>query len=234
MTPAQHTPCVIYLRVSRASKRARGEEGEEELRLGLLAQEEACRREADRRGWVVLEVIPEVISGGSVARPEFNRACALAREHHGVLLAAKSDRISRGSVASVLALHEQAGREGWHVYAIDLPEIDTTSPMGELILTVLAGINRFERRMIGLRTKEALAQARKHGTKSGKPIGHPRLMPQETVDRLAALRGQGMTFQQVADTMNEAEHYGPLGGVWRKKDVYYALKRHGSTSKEAA
>lgn len=215
MTPTTSTPAVIYCRVS---TREQGDSG-----LGLEAQEAACRREAERRGWIVSAVFREVLSGDKQHRPVFGEACQAVKDSHGVLLAAKADRISRGSVASVLALHERAHKEGWHVFAIDLPEIDTTSPMGEFILTILAGVNRLERRMIGERTSQALrAKAAR-----GEPVGRPRQMPEDTINRLHALRSAGLSYQGIADALNADNIPGAQGGGWFKQSVAQACKRYG-------
>lgn len=223
MTPAHSTPCVIYLRVSTR------EQGDS--KLGLLAQEESCRQEAARRGWIVEDVLTDVISSRVTRRPSLEQAMTRAAELRGVMVVAKDDRASRSTIETLL-IHDRASREGWHFYACNMPQIDTTTPDGRFMATIFAAFAELERARISERTKAALAQARKHGTKSGRPIGRPREMSQDLIDRMKQLRRQGKTYEQVADAMNEAQLYGPRGGVWKKKDVWNALKRHGSTSKE--
>lgn len=218
MTPAASTPCVIYARVS---TREQGDSG-----LGLDAQEAACRQEAERRGWVIVKVFREALSGDKAARPLFSAACDLAHSHRGVLLAVKADRLSRAGVAPVLALHERAAREGWAVYALDMPEIDTTAPMGEFILTILAAVNRLERRMIAQRTKDALAVAKVRGTKSGRPIGRPRTLASETVERIELMRSGGLSLQRIADTLNAEGIPGGRGGTWTKQRVHKTIRRY--------
>ena len=226
MTPSASTPCIIYCRVSTKEQGVSG--------LGLEAQEAACRQEAERRGWRIVDVVTEVVSGNKSSRPLFSRACELAAEHHGVLLAAKGDRISRGSVASVLALHEQAAKQGWHVFALDLPEIDTTSPMGEFILTIMAAMSRLERRLISMRTSEAMrAKAER-----GEPIGRPRTIPDVVISRMAGYRRAGLSLQKMADTLNMEgvkTRMGPHRAEspahpWQKQSVAQACKRYGVTS----
>lgn len=219
MTPTTQTPCVIYCRVS---TKEQGDSG-----LGLDAQEFACRAEAERRGWVILEIHHEVISGDKAARPLFDAACSLAKEHSGVLLTSKADRVSRGKVASVLDLHERASREGWAVYAMDMPEIDTTAPMGEFIITILAAIARLERRMTGQRTKDALAAAKRRGV----VLGRPRAMPEATLSRLRELRAEGLSLRKIADAMNAEGSKGPQGGQWWDRTVRLALINYGTGGK---
>jgi DNA invertase Pin-like site-specific DNA recombinase len=53
--------------------------------------------------------------------------------------------------------------------------IDTTTPSGELIFHVFSALAQFERRLIGQRTKDALAERRLRGDGSLQPVGE--LMP---------------------------------------------------------
>lgn len=225
MNPSEATSCVIYTRVSSKEQGVSG--------LGLEAQEAACRQEAERRGWQVVEVITEVVSGAKSARPLFARACELAAEHQGVLLAAKGDRVSRGSVASVLALHETAAKQGWHVFALDLPEIDTTSPMGEFILTIMAAMSRLERRLISMRTSDAM----KAKAERGEPVGRPRTIPDVVISRMVSHRRAGLSLAKLADALNAEGITSAMGPypkdktprAWAKQNVAMACKRYGVT-----
>lgn len=214
MTPAASTPCIIYCRVS---TRDQGDSG-----LGLDAQEAACREEAERRGWEIISTFREVVSGAKKARPMFAEACELAQQHHGVLLAAKADRVSRGTVASVLALHERANAGGWNVYAVDMPEIDTTSAMGEFILTIMAAVARLERRMISDRTKASMKAAQAKGIH----VGRPRTMSDEIIDKLKELRASGLSYERMAIALNDQGIPGSHGGKWHKRNTYLACQRY--------
>ena len=52
--------------------------------------------------------------------------------------------------------------------ALDLG-VDTTSPAGEMIANSVANFSQFERRLIGQRTKDALAVKRAQGVQLGRP-----------------------------------------------------------------
>lgn len=52
--------------------------------------------------------------------------------------------------------------------------MDTTSPQGEFIFHIMAAAAGLERQMIAQRVKTGMDYARRHGTRSGKPIGRPR------------------------------------------------------------
>lgn len=224
MTPAESTPAVIYTRVS---TKQQGDSG-----LGLESQEARCREECERRGWVVAEVVTEVVSGDKAKRPLFDHACQRARELHGVLVGASVDRIARGGPLTVLPLYANAAKEGWAVFALDIPEIDTTSPMGEFILTIFAAVGRMEKRITGQRTSHSL----KEKFRRGEPVGRPRTIPECVIARIASMRSEGKSLQQIADALNAegiASRMGPMTSAewqspprWHKQSVHQAVKRY--------
>jgi DNA invertase Pin-like site-specific DNA recombinase len=218
MTPASNTPAVLYLRVS---SQAQGESG-----LGLEAQEAACRRECERRGWDVVDVVSEVLSAKSDTRPLFTEACEQTRRLGGVLVTAEASRLSRGKTAHILGLYEQAAKDGYAIFCLDLPEIDITTPTGELQLTLLAAINRFERRIIGQRTSRALRAKMARG----EHVGRPKRMDHTTVARLHELRKQGLSYRDIASRLNGEGIRTFSGGEWRKEYVFQTLARYGEGS----
>jgi DNA invertase Pin-like site-specific DNA recombinase len=216
MTPATNTPAVLYLRVS---SQAQGESG-----LGLEAQEAACRRECERRVWDVVDVITEIQSTRKV-RPLKAQAMDRARELHGVLVVADDDRISRSTVET-LTVHDRAQKEGWHFFACNMPNVDTTSPEGRFMATVFAAFAELERAKIGRRTSRALRakQAR------GEHVGPPLRMPPATVARLHELRKQGLSYRDIATRLNGEGVTTFSGGEWRKEYVFQTLARYGEGS----
>jgi putative DNA-invertase from lambdoid prophage Rac len=79
------------------------------------------------------------------------------------------DRISRNT-RDFLGLAEQLADRGIHLHICNMfgVAMDLSSPMGKLIITMLAGFAQFERDMTSLRTREALA------AKKGKNVKHCR------------------------------------------------------------
>lgn len=213
MTPASNTPAVVYCRVSTDKQRASG--------LGLEAQEARCRAECVRRGWVIDRVVVETISGDKALRPRFREACGRARELGGVLVAAEASRLTRRS-GGVLPLYEQAARQGWAVFALDMPEIDPLSPMGEAVIVIIGAINRLERRLTGQRVSGALRAK----VARGEAVGRPRAMPAATVAALHELRAEGLSLAAVAEALNLRGVPGAQGGRWFKQSVAAALKRY--------
>jgi DNA invertase Pin-like site-specific DNA recombinase len=106
-------------------------------------------------------VVREVGSGGTTdGRPLFVTLVD-GMQPGDRLVAAKLDRLGRDT-AAILALAARARREGWTLVALDLG-LDTSTPVGEFVLTVLAALATMERRLIGTRTREAIAARRAAG-----------------------------------------------------------------------
>jgi len=122
------------------------------------AQKWAINSKVGAKGWDLVQWRQDIASGKSMnRRPMLQAAMADCRLHKAdAIVVAKLDRLSR-SVADFGFILEQARSEGWHLVMLDL-ELDTSTPMGEAMATMAMTFAQFERRMIGLRTKEALAQ----------------------------------------------------------------------------
>jgi DNA invertase Pin-like site-specific DNA recombinase len=91
----------------------------------------------------------------------------------------------------------QAQRQGWALVALDAP-VDTTTPAGEAMAHVLATFAQFERRLIGQRTREALAQKRAQGVR----LGRPRQLPARVRARIKRRRKAGATLMAIAEELN--------------------------------
>ena len=74
--------------------------------------------------------------------------------------------------------------------------IDTTTPHGRLMLTVLGGLAEFERELIRARTGEGRTRAQARGVKFGRP---PKLSPHQRREALERLRN-GETQADIART----------------------------------
>ncbi len=142
------TRAIGYVRVST------GEQGESGL--GLNAQVTAIWAACDQRGWELTGVREEVKSGARADnRPVLADVMrALRAGEAEAVVVAKLDRLSR-SVVDAGRLLEQARKGGFNIVALDLG-LDLSTPTGELVANVLAAVAQWERRMIGVRTSEAL------------------------------------------------------------------------------
>jgi DNA invertase Pin-like site-specific DNA recombinase len=113
---------------------------------------------------------------------------------------------------------EQARMKGWSLVALDLG-VDTSTPSGEMMASVLATFAQFERRLIGQRTKDALAVKRAQGVQ----LGRPREIGQEAVEKIAVLWDAGLSIAAIARRLNEENVPTPRGGRWHSHGVKRAL-----------
>lgn len=79
-------------------------------------------------------------------------------------------------------LMQRAQRERWTLLALDSPA-DLSTPSGEALASMLMVFSQMERRLIGQRTKDALAVKWQQGVQ----LGRPRTMPDEV--RARTLKG---------------------------------------------
>ena len=205
-------PTVGYVRVSTDEQAQSG--------LGLEAQRAAIRAEVERRGWELADIFEDAASGRSMDnRPGLASALGdVESGRAGRLIVAKLDRLSR-SLLDFASLMERSHRQGWALVALDLG-VDTSTPQGELMASVLATFAQFERRLIGQRTKDALAELRSQGVK----LGRPRTIADNALARARRLQADGLTYRQIADRLNADGVPTGQGGAWHGATIYRALR----------
>jgi hypothetical protein len=136
------------------------------------------------------------------------------------LVVAKLDRLSR-SMADFTRLMERSWKKGWALVALDLG-VDTTTPAGEMIANSVANFSQFERRLIGQRTKDALAVKKSQGVQ----LGRPRVMPERVVRRIERMRTKGESYRGIAEALNAAGVPTAHGGArWHASTVRKVLWR---------
>lgn len=130
---------------------------------GVDAQKATIIKQVHIDEWKV-----EHASGKNVTdRPVLTELLDQVCQEKACLVVSKLDRLGR-SVIDVLNILERIKECGAQVKLLDLG-MDTSTPAGEMMLTVLAAFAQFERRMISQRTKDALAAAREKGVRLGRP-----------------------------------------------------------------
>ena len=140
-------------------------------------------------------------------------------------MVAKLDRLSR-NVHDASGLLQRAQKSGWDLVALDAP-VDTTTPQGAAMAQVLAVFAELERKLIGERTKAALAIKQSQGVR----LGRPRTLPAEVVDRILVEREAGATWSAIADELNNAGVPTAQGGrQWHPATVRYVALSEGRFS----
>lgn len=106
------------------------------------------------------------------ARPALREALdRLVGCDHGALIVAKLDRIAR-KAADLLALRDAAERGRWALCAAD-GIVDTATPHGRAMTTVMGAFAELERHLIRVRAREALAARKVAGVRLGRPVVLP-------------------------------------------------------------
>jgi DNA invertase Pin-like site-specific DNA recombinase len=80
-------------------------------------------------------------------------------------------------------------------------QIDTATPAGMLVYTVMSAFAEFERRTLIQRTKEGLDAARRRGKRLGRP---PKLSPDQLTDARRRLTEQRVTITSIAQQLGVA------------------------------
>jgi len=150
------------------------------------------REYCERRGWIVAgEYVDAGISGAKDSRPELNRLMADAHKRRfDAVVCWKFDRFAR-SVSHLLRALETFNSLG--IAFVSLSEqIDTTTPTGRMIFTVLGAVAELERSLIAERVRAGLRNARA----KGKRLGRPRVAVDTA--RIRELRSQGLSWPKIA------------------------------------
>jgi DNA invertase Pin-like site-specific DNA recombinase len=203
--------CLGYVRVSTGEQHESG--------AGLAAQRAAILAEAHRRGWEPVEFIEDTASGKDAKRPGLERAReALKAGDAGALIVSKCDRLSR-SLQDFLSIQQEAQAQGWVLLALDVPA-DMTTPHGEAMANVLMVFANLERKLIGQRTRDALAERKAAGV----TLGRPRVLPNDVRDRIKREREKRRTLRAIAEALNADEVPTAHGGKkWHASTVRAVL-----------
>lgn len=147
----------IYARVSTSS----GQDPEMQIR----ELREYCRN----REWKITGVfVDSGISGAKDSRPELNRLMADAhRRRFDVVAVWKFDRFAR-SVSHLLRSLETFSALGIEFISLS-EQLDTSTPTGKMVFTILGSVAELERSLIGERVKAGLRNAKAKGVKLGRP-----------------------------------------------------------------
>ena len=214
------TVMIGYVRVST--------EEQADSRLGIEAQEAALIAEAERRGWELTILRDEGLSGSQVNPGLRNALEQLSAGLADWLVVTKLDRLAR-SVVHAADIMERARTQRWSLIMLDV-QVDTTTASGEAMANMLATFAQFERRLIGERTKAALAAKKAQGV----TLGRPRLVKTVVMRRIVAMRDEGKSYAAIASILESAGELSPAGRpTWQASTVRRICKSI-EQAKEAA
>ncbi|GAB9166935.1 recombinase family protein [Bradyrhizobium diazoefficiens] len=215
---------ISYLRVSTDRQ---GKSG-----LGIEAQRNGVAEYLNGGNWSLVKEFVEVESGKRIDRPKLDEAIKACRIYDAKLVIAKLDRLSRD--AHFLLGLEKAGID---FVAADMPNAN------RLTVGIMAMVAEEERRMISKRTKDALAAAKRRGTKLGGdrgvvPSKKARELAAETLQARANARASDLapvirelqaagktTLRAIAEGLNEAGILTQRKSKWSAVQVQRILSR---------
>ena len=172
------------------------------------------------------------ISGKTVSkRPQLQ--AALAEMKKGMALVVYSlSRLAR-STKNCIEIADELKATGSDLVSLT-EKIDTSSAMGEFFFTLIAALGQMERKVIGERTKAALAHKKAIGEKYAPvPFGYEEINKRlevvkheaDLVAEIFSKRASGETLQSIALALNEQGVIGKQGGKWYASSVSCILKR---------
>jgi site-specific DNA recombinase len=136
--------------------------------ITLAMQAEKLRAYCALRGLDLVEIVEDAGVSGSVPlaeRPAGQRVAVALRRHKAThVVALKLDRLFRDA-ADALAQTKAWDKAGIALHLCDMGggTLDTSSPMGRMMLTMLAGFAEFERALIAERTGAAIRHKQARG-----------------------------------------------------------------------
>src|SRR6266851_10097014 len=177
------------------------------MRIGIYARvstkDQSCelqvrdlRAYCAARGFdLVREYVDVGQSGAKDSRPELNKLMDDARKRKfDAIVVWRFDRFARSTKHLLLALEEF---RSLGIQFISYQEnMDTSSPLGQALFTIVAAVAQLERDLIRERVSAGIRNARA----CGKQLGRPRRIVNR--DELVRLRVEGASIQQIAEKLS--------------------------------
>jgi DNA invertase Pin-like site-specific DNA recombinase len=163
----------------------------------------------EERGWPLEKVVHDVT--GTRRRPGLEHALAELRAHRAAGLVVTRLRDLADSVTELGPLLRWFAEGDAFVIALDY-ELDTSSDPGEFVASALVAISDWERERVEGRTRPGRDAARRAVRDDP-----------ELSARIAAMRDEGMSLQEIADALNRGGVATLRGGTrWRPSSVQAA------------
>lgn len=221
---------VGYCRVSSKSQ---------EDNTSLNSQEEEIRAFATYKKHELVEVLREAKSAKDTNRKQYQKMLDMLPEVDG-LVVAKLDRLGR-NVIHLLELVEKVLKPQNKALIILNLDIDTSTPQGMMILTMMAALAEMERSVMAERTSAGRRAAKaagqyvgggqnrygfKHDAKQKRVVEEPK--EQQQIARMVGwYEDEGLTCWQIADRMNAEGVPSKLNAKWDFSKVAAIFKGMG-------
>lgn len=215
---------VSYYRVSRKEQGISG--------LGLSAQKSSVVKYVESLDGVIIQEFTEIETGTNKReRIEIHKAIQMAKNENAVLVIAKLDRLAR-NVSFVSSLMDA----GIEFLAVDMPSANNFT------IHIFSALAEQEAKLIGSRTRLALAELRKSGVTLGNPknlnsdarakgiqkikenaINNDRNRQAQSV--ILSCKERGMSYREIAKYLNELNFKTRYGNQFLAPTVHQLYNR---------
>ena len=139
------------------------------------------------------EIFKEKLSGSNIARPELRKLLDYIRKGDTVTVT-KLDRLAR-STKDLLSIAEEIKKKGADFEVLNI-NLDTKSPTGQLMLTMLAAIAEFEKGIMLERQREGIDVAKEDGKYKGRaPTARAK------AKEILAMKAEGVPIKEIVATL---------------------------------
>lgn len=197
--PSRGTRTALYLRVSTAEQKPD-------------LQQDGLRSYAARAGLDIVQAYCDVaVSGRQEGRPQLNALMAVARNREiDCVLVWKFDRFARSARHLLMAL-EEFDYLGVRFVSVQ-DQIDTSSPMGRAMFTIIGAMAELESSLISERVTAGMRAAQARGRHLGRPA-----TPQRVVREIEALaRSTDLSIRQIQNKIAGRASRGIVGEITKR------------------
>jgi DNA invertase Pin-like site-specific DNA recombinase len=179
-----------------------------------------------------VEIVTETGSGRNAQRPALIEAIRRLKAGDAqALYAVDIDRLAR-STQHLLEIANASRKQGWRLVVVSA-DVDTTTPAGEMFLTMAAAFAQYESRMISARVTRQHEARRARGIVWGVDEGSRSELPADVVALIIDLRTQGVSLRKIAAELVARNIPTARGGEWHPATVRAVLNSPLVRSAEA-
>lgn len=206
-------------------------------------QLERCRAYCAAYGWEIIaeESDPDASGGRADNRPGLQAALSAVEENQAVLVVYSQDRLNRetGDAMDVLKAIRKAGGR----LAVVESGVNTETPEGRLLYTIMAGFATWQRELIVERTQRAMLKYQAQGRRMGSKCPYGSMVDpnnsallvaneeeQATIRRMMELHSRGLGPRKIANALNADGQFARGGKFWEATTLKKIIKRQAKAS----
>ena len=193
--------------------------------VSLDVQERNLQSAAELAGYTNVELVREEGRSGKNISGRPALTDALKRLDSGeakALFVTRIDRLAR-STQDFLSVVDRANKNGWRLVMLDL-NLDTSTYQGRFVVTIMSALAEMERGIIAARQKDVHEDRRKRGVVWGVDMGPMNKTPEEVRQRVTSERALGLSYQKIADGLNQDQVPTQNGRKWYPTTVKNLLR----------